>query len=83
MQLVVHPSGQVQCLYDETIDLFVFGKLHVTRASHVEPDADGTWIADLSPVDGPKLGPFKRRSLALRAELQWLQQHWLVRPPQS
>ena len=83
MQLVVHPSGQVQCLYDETIDLSAFGKLRVTRASHVEPDADGTWIADLSPVDGPKLGPFERRSQALRAEREWLEQHWLIPTPLS
>ena len=83
MQLVVHPSGQVQCLYDETIDLSVFGKLHITRASHVEPNADGTWVADLSPVNGPKLGPFEHRSQALHAELQWLQQHLLIPPPLS
>jgi len=83
MQLVVHRSGQVQCLYDEAIDLSVFGKLRITRASHVEPDADGNWIADLSPVGGPKHGPFEHRSQALRAERNWLEQHWLIPPPLS
>ena len=38
------------------------------RASHVEPDADGRWWADLSPVAGPRLGPFEVRSAALDAE---------------
>ena len=82
MQLVVHPNGHVQCLYDESVDLLALGKLRITRASQVEPDADGTWIADLSPVDGPKFGPFERRSQALRAERQWLEQHWLIAPSQ-
>ena len=81
MQLVVHPSGQVSCLYDETVDLTAFGTLHVTRASHVEPEADGQWTADLSPVDGPRLGPFRRRSQALSAEREWLERYWLTRSP--
>jgi hypothetical protein len=33
------------------------------------------WSANLSPVRGPKLGPFPRRSQALAAERQWLEQH--------
>ena len=38
----------------------------------------GGWRADLSPVGGPQLGPFRRRSEALRAEAAWLVEHWLV-----
>ena len=45
----------------------------------VEPTADGRWIADLWPVDGPPLGPFPSRSQALSAEHNWLTQHWLLR----
>ena len=40
----------------------------ITRASHVEPDAEGRWLADLTPVAGPVLGPFDLRSEALAAE---------------
>ena len=33
------------------------GKLQFTRASHVEPDAEGYWFAAMGPVGGPALGP--------------------------
>jgi hypothetical protein len=78
MELVVDPSGQVRCLYDEAIDLTALGPLQITRASHVEPDDQGNWWADLSPVDGPKLGPFHLRSDALEAEVYWLLVNWLL-----
>jgi hypothetical protein len=73
MQLVIDNKGVARCLYDETIDLAALGALTITRASHVEPDAQGRWIADLSPVSGPRLGPFDRRSEALDAEREWLE----------
>jgi hypothetical protein len=80
MQLVINPQGIVQCLYGETIDLAALGSLTITRASHVEPDADGCWWADLAPVGGPRFGPFQARSAALEAERTWLETHWLDRP---
>jgi hypothetical protein len=78
MQLVVLPGGVVRCLYDETIDLAALGPAHIKRASHVEPIGDGTWYADMSPVVGPVLGPFERRSEALEAERAWLEANWLA-----
>jgi hypothetical protein len=42
-----------------------------------EPDENGRWWADLSPVAGPKLGPFTKRSEALHAEVEWLRHHVL------
>ena len=51
-----------------TLDLSENGKLHITRASHVEPDRNGFWWADMGPVGGPVLGPFKNRTEALQAE---------------
>jgi hypothetical protein len=80
MQLVVEPGGRIRAIYDEQIDLAKFGQAVITRASHVEPDPDGRWRADLSPVGGPLLGPFDRRSQALEAERAWLETHWLVPP---
>ncbi len=78
MQLVIGPAGTVRAIYDETIDLSTLGTLSIARGSHVEPDDQGKWIADLSPVAGPRLGPFPQRSSALAAERNWLEAHWLV-----
>lgn len=77
MQLVISPQGVGQCLYDETLDLTALGSLTMVRASHVEPDERGQWWADLSPLHGPQLGPFARRSAALAAERTWLETEWL------
>jgi hypothetical protein len=78
MRLVIDPCGQVRCLYAEVLDLASLGTVSIRRASHVEPDSQGAWWADLSPVGGPMIGPFARRSLALDAEQSWLEEHWLT-----
>ena len=78
MELLVHPGGEVRCVYAEAIDLHVLGQPHITRASSVEPDEQGRWWADLAPVGGPRLGPFQWRTQALEAEQQWLSRHWLT-----
>jgi hypothetical protein len=72
MQLRIDPHGQVVCVYGETIDLTAFGEPSIRRASHVEPDGQGQWWVDLGPVNGPRLGPYPLRSLALQAEAAWL-----------
>lgn len=77
MELVVTPHGQARCLYDEAFELTALGRIEIARASHVEPDAGGQWWAQLGPVGGPILGPFRRRSAALAAERGWLTAHWL------
>ena len=77
MHLVIDPRGVVRCVYDEVIDLACLGPLAIRRASHVEPDADGQWWAELAPAQGPRLGPFPQRSLALAAERDWLETQWL------
>jgi len=78
MRLLVRPDGTVRAIYTEAIDLAVLGRPTITRASHVEPGQDGRWRADLTPVGGPVLGPFDRRSEALEAEVAWLERHWLL-----
>jgi hypothetical protein len=80
MELLVLPSGTVRAIYAEDIDLGVFGRTTITRASHVEPNEQGYWMADLTPVSGPALGPFQKRSQALEAEHAWLQVCWLTGP---
>ena len=39
--------------------------------------SDGQWLADLTPLAGPVLGPFAARSDALTAEAAWITEHWL------
>ena len=77
MQLIITPQGWIRCVYAEVIDLAQIGQLSISRGSHVEPDDTGYWFADLAPVDGPRLGPFRNRSDALAAENDWLGTHWL------
>jgi hypothetical protein len=78
MELVIRTNGSVLCLYDEAIDLNELGRLTISRGSHVEPNDQDQWHADLSPVGGPVLGPFPHRSDALAAEHDWLEANWLT-----
>ncbi|MCB9951646.1 MAG: hypothetical protein H6824_11755 [Planctomycetaceae bacterium] len=78
MQLLIEPSGNCRCVYSEAIDVREIGEASIRRGSHVEPTPDGRWTADLSPVNGPLLGPFPTRSDAIDAEVEWLLEHWLT-----
>ncbi len=78
MEIVIKPDGKLRCIYGESIDLTTLGRADIRRGSHVEPTEEGSWSVDLSPANGPCLGPFKHRSEALRAEIAWLSKHWLV-----
>jgi hypothetical protein len=77
MQFVVEPQGDLRCIYGEEIDLHALGSLTVARASYVEPNENGHWLVDLSPVGGKTLGVFFHRSDALAAERKWLIVNWL------
>jgi len=72
VQLVIKPTGVLIGIYDDSFDYGTFGRPQIRRASHVEPDRQGHWFADLSPVDGPILGPFDKRYEAIDAELEFL-----------
>ena len=77
MNLFISPRGALRFLYGECLDLRAIGPPNIQRASHVEPDAEGNWYADLSPVHGPRLGPFPRRTQAIHAEIDWLERNVL------
>jgi hypothetical protein len=72
VELVVSADGVARCIYDDALDLREIGRLSITRASHVEPDVEGYWWADMGPVYGPVLGPYVTRTEALEAERGWL-----------
>jgi hypothetical protein len=74
--LTITPAGGIEFIYsDELVPLLDLGQPTIRRASHVEPNEAGRWVADLSPVNGPKLGPFEKRQEALDAEVAWLRAH--------
>lgn len=72
-------SGKIQFIYSDQLAaaLRKAGHLEIMRASHVEPDKKGQWWAKLSPVKGPRLGPYKLREKALSAEIAWLEKNYL------
>lgn len=72
--IVFDTSGAAKTVFaDDLVPVCrAVGAVQIRRASHVEPDNTGQWWADLSPVCGPRLGPFPRRDAALSAEVDWL-----------
>jgi hypothetical protein len=74
-------NGKIHFIYSDQMSeaMKKAGVLSIFRASHVEPNKDGKWVADMSPVKGPKLGPFSTREKALCAEVQWLEKKYLGR----
>ncbi len=54
MQLIIEPGAVVRCIYTESIDLTALGSPAISRASHVEPDEQGCWLADMGLVNGPR-----------------------------
>lgn len=70
----VAPDGTITTIYDDALaELFDQGVVTIRRASHVEPDPTGGWIADMAPSGGGVLGPFHLRQEALDAEREWLE----------
>ena len=78
MQIFIAADGTTRMVFDDRFNIRGLGVLKIKRGSHVEPTTDGRWTADLSPVDGPILGPFDKRKEAIHAEVAWLNANWLV-----
>lgn len=71
--IVVEPSGTIKLIYEDDLrGLLTNGKAEIKRVSHVEPTIDGRWEADLSPINGPILGPYDTRKEALESEVNYL-----------
>jgi hypothetical protein len=78
MLMIIDINGSVSCLYSDALELDRIGRLTISRGSHVEPTPDGQWTADMSPVCGPVLGPYRSRRDALAAEVNWIEANWLA-----
>lgn len=71
MQLTIKPGGDAIGLYSEEIDLESVGKIHIQRASYVEP-VGRNWFVFMA--DGcTEKGPFNKRSEALTWEVSEVQ----------
>ena len=77
MQIAIAADGTTRFIHNDVLDAHALGAASIRRASHVEPNDDLTWNADLTPVNGPVLGPFPTRAAALAAEVAWLERNWL------
>lgn len=76
--IAIRPDGTIRFIYTDDLIAFVqLGKATIRRASHVEPAPGGGWTADMTPLAGPILGPFKLRKIALNAEVQWITTHYI------
>jgi hypothetical protein len=75
MTITIKPDGTARAIYTEALDLESLGSSTIARASHVEPNEEGQWFAQI--VGGPILGPFAKRSQALAAEVTWLESNVL------
>jgi len=78
-------TGEMKFIYNEKLlDVFTknntIGSRLDARASHVEPDEHkpGKWVVDLTPVGGPVIDGFDKRSVALDYEVDWLNDNILV-----
>jgi len=77
--IAVRPDGTITYIYDDSLQFMKHladaGDVKIKRVSCVEPDADGLWWADMSPVGGPSRGPYQLRAQALLAERVWLRKN--------
>jgi len=77
--LRIDTNGNLLFVYNDRLqNLMSEGSSSIRRASHVEPTADGRWTADLTPVNGPTLGPFDSRGEALKEEVKWLEENYIT-----
>ena len=73
-------AGQLRYIYSDALaPLNALGETKIVRASHVEPKGS-EWFADLSPIDGPILGPYQLRDDALQAEVEWIHKNKIPIP---
>ncbi len=79
IQIVIEPNGSIKFVYSDSMsELLQQGEFSIKRASNVEPEYDGTWSADLSPINRPKLKGFALRQNALDAEVLYINNVYLL-----
>lgn len=80
VKIKINPDGTAHILYTEDIPIEELGKVHdIKRLFHVEPTQDNRWTATvgLGTSECLVLGPFEKRSDALAAEVEWIEENIL------
>lgn len=78
MKIVITKDSITHLYDDKLVGLQKYGKTTIKRASNVEPNKDGKWIVDLSPIGlKKKLGPFDTRKEALEKEHVYIEENYL------
>lgn len=78
MKIKINPDGTAIMIYTEDIDIAALGNVQsIIRASIIEPTDGNRWVPDMGPVGGPVLGAFDKRSDALAAEANWIEENIL------
>lgn len=72
--LTISRDGTLSFVWDDKLaGLKALGRATIKRASYVEPNEDGRWVADLTPCGGPVFDPVETRAEAIALELAWLE----------
>jgi len=78
VKIKINPDGTAVMIYTEDIDVAEIGDVRsITRVSTVEPTSGNQWAADMRPIGGPVIGTFNKRSDALTAEVNWIEENIL------
>lgn len=83
MKFIVNPDGSIELIHKDDVNQMFDNPtvVDIKRASHVEPtikDGKVSWFSDMTPVNGPVLGPFDNREEALKEEVTWLENNYLI-----
>jgi hypothetical protein len=72
--IAIEQDGSLTFVHSDQVAAMLapLGQVTIKRASHVEPNEQAQWEADMSPSGGETLGPFPTRTQALSAEVEWL-----------
>ena len=86
--IIIENDGTIRFLYDYNSEkgklfsdeLVSYGTSNIERRSHINPKVTENGVkffVDLSPSNGPELGPFETRQEAIEAEEDWINSNWL------
>jgi len=75
-------KDEVRFIYNDDLlkAMKELGSVDIKRASHVEPNSNGNWTVDLTPVNGPIIENYQRRDEALKSEVDWLLKNKIPQP---